>query len=54
MKRTAGSRTGARTGPTCSPALYRSILAEVEAPLQTGMSALEMARFLDRPLNVSA
>ena len=35
-------------------ALYRSILAEVEAPLQTGMSAPETARFLDRPLNVRA
>ena len=34
--------------------LYRSILAEVEAPLQTGMSAPETARFLDRPLHVSA
>ena len=32
--------------------LYRSILAEVEAPLQTGMSAPETARFLDRPLRV--
>ena len=32
--------------------LYRSILAEVEAPLQTGMSAPETARFLDRPLHV--
>ena len=32
--------------------LYRSILAEVEAPLQMGMSAPETARFLDRPLQV--
>ena len=32
--------------------LYRSILAEVEAPLQTGMSTEAMARFLDRPLQV--
>ena len=34
--------------------LYRSILAEVEAPLQTGMSTPETARFLDRPLHVRA
>ena len=34
--------------------LYRSILAEVEAPLQTGMSAPETARFLDKPLHVRA
>ena len=34
--------------------LYRSILAEVEAPLQMGMSAQAMARFLDRPLHVRA
>ena len=34
--------------------LYQSILAEVEAPLQTGMSAPETARFLDRPLHVRA
>ncbi len=34
--------------------LYRGILAEVEAPLQTGMSAPETARFLDRPLHVRA
>ena len=34
--------------------LYRNILAEVEAPLQTGMSTQAMARFLDRPLHVRA
>ena len=34
--------------------LYQSILAEVEAPLQTGMSAPETARFLDKPLHVRA
>ncbi len=32
--------------------LYRSILAEIEAPLQTGMSTEAMTRFLDRPLRV--
>lgn len=30
--------------------LYRGILADVEAPLQSGMSASAMARFLARPL----
>ena len=42
-----------QAGAALAP-LYRSILAEVEAPLQTGMSAPETARFLDRPLNVRA
>ena len=32
--------------------LYRNILADIEAPLQTGMSAQALARFLDRPLQL--
>ena len=32
--------------------LYRNILADVEAPLQTGMSASAMEQFLARPLRV--
>ena len=33
--------------------LYRSILADVEAPLQTAMSAQTLARFRDRPLRIT-
>ena len=33
--------------------LYRGILADVEAPLQTAMSAQTLARFLERPLQVA-
>ena len=50
----------ARLDPDVSPdqaraavePLYRNILADVEAPLQTGMSAQTVARFLDRPLQL--
>ena len=31
---------------------YRSILADLEAPLQAGMSGQTLARFLDRPLQI--
>ena len=33
--------------------LYRGILADVEAPLQTAMSAQTLARFRDRPLRIT-
>ncbi len=33
--------------------LYRGILADVEAPLQTAMSAQTLAQFLERPLHVA-
>ena len=33
--------------------LYRSILADVEAPLQTAMSAQTLAQFIERPLQVA-
>ena len=33
--------------------LYRGLLADVEAPLQTAMSAATLAQFLERPLQIS-
>ncbi|RMH21351.1 MAG: FtsX-like permease family protein, partial [Gemmatimonadetes bacterium] len=48
-------RPGAELAPTVEQAnaLYQSIVREVEAPLQQGLSEATLARFLDKPLLAS-